>query len=75
MLQAKVLPNSLWGEAVNTASYIQNRIPKENRQIPFEMWTGKKEDVWLHSFSTHFKNRNAQIGLQVDKSNLCELLR
>lgn len=36
----------LWGEAVLTANYIQNRIEtRSNNNIPFEIWEGKKVDI------------------------------
>ena len=47
LLQAKNLPPSLWVEAVNYASYIQNRVPHKSviRDTPFEALHGHKPDV------------------------------
>jgi len=43
MLYAAKLQPGLWAEAVNTSVYLLNRRPRElDKQIPFELWTGKK---------------------------------
>ena len=44
LLQAKNLPPSLWDEAVNCASYIQNRFPHKSvvGATPFEALHGHK---------------------------------
>ncbi|XP_041786372.1 casein kinase I-like, partial [Anopheles merus] len=35
-----------WAEAVNTATYLQNRLPtKPISKTPFELWTGEKPDL------------------------------
>ena len=50
MLHAKSLPQRLWAEALNCATYIQNRSP--NRSVkdktPYEAWSDLKLEV------THF---------------------
>jgi hypothetical protein len=50
MLHANSLPQRLWAEALNCATYIQNRYPrisiKDN--IPYEAWSGLKPEM------THF---------------------
>lgn len=41
------LDKSFWGEAVNTAVYLMNRMPAVSlgMMTPFEKWTGKKPDL------------------------------
>lgn len=40
------LPYGLWGEALNTAVYVRNRIPKTgNDKSPFELYFGRKPRV------------------------------
>ena len=50
MLHARDLPSKLWAEAINYATYIQNRVPHKGLKgvTPFEAWSGKKLEV------THF---------------------
>jgi hypothetical protein len=47
MLKAKGLPGWFWGEAVNTALYVQNRGPMKSidGMTPFEAWHGRKPAV------------------------------
>ena len=47
LLQDKNLSPSLWDEAVNCASYIQNRVPHKSvvAATPFEALHGHKPDV------------------------------
>jgi len=46
MLKMKKMPNTFWGEAVRTATYILNRCPtKKLDQIPEEIWTGSKQSA------------------------------
>ena len=47
LLQAKNLPPSLWVEAVNCASYIQNRVPHKSviGATPFKALLGHNHDV------------------------------
>ena len=51
MLEAKTLPPKFWAEAINYASYIQNRMPHKHLygMTPFKAWSGHKPDV------THFR--------------------
>ena len=51
MMEAKTLPPKFLAEAINYASYIQNRVPHEHLDgmTPFEAWSGHKLDV------THFR--------------------
>ena len=51
MMEAKTLPPKFWAEAINCASYIQNRVPHKHiyGMTPFEAWSGNKPDV------THFR--------------------
>jgi hypothetical protein len=50
MLHAKSLPQRLWVEALNCATYIQNRSPHRSvkDKTPYEAWSGLKPEV------THF---------------------
>jgi hypothetical protein len=50
MLHAKSLPQILWVEALNCATYIQNRSPYRSvkDKTPYEAWSGLKPEV------THF---------------------
>jgi transposase InsO family protein len=51
MLHAKSLPQRLWAEALNCATYIQNRSPHRSvkDKTPYEAWSGLKPEV------THFR--------------------
>ena len=44
MLLEKCLPKKFWAEAVNTAIFLLNRLPKKaiENQIPYEAWSGIK---------------------------------
>ncbi|KAG8480618.1 hypothetical protein CXB51_024788 [Gossypium anomalum] len=40
------LPESLWGEALKTAAYILNRVPKKAvAKTPYELWTSQKPSL------------------------------
>lgn len=46
MLLDAGLPRKFWAEAVNTAVYLQNRLPTKATDItPFEVWFGRKPDL------------------------------
>ncbi|BBN69138.1 hypothetical protein Prudu_770S000100 [Prunus dulcis] len=47
MMKGKKLPYKFWGEAVNTAVYIQNRCPTKalDNVTPFEVFSGRKPGV------------------------------
>jgi len=48
MLAQAKLPRSLWGEALNMAVYIKNRIPTkgvEGEVSPYERWYGRTPDI------------------------------
>jgi hypothetical protein len=51
ILHAKSLPQRLWAEALNCATYIQNRYPYIyfKDKTPYEAWSGLKPEV------THFR--------------------
>jgi hypothetical protein len=51
MLHAKSLPQRLWDEALNCATYIQNNSPHRSikDKTPYEAWSGLKPEV------THFR--------------------
>lgn len=40
------LPKRFWGEAVLTATYLQNRLPSRSiSKTPYELWWGRKPDL------------------------------
>ncbi|KAL0449328.1 UNVERIFIED_CONTAM: Retrovirus-related Pol polyprotein from transposon TNT 1-94 [Sesamum latifolium] len=46
LLLTSGLPKYLWGEALNTACHILNRVPlKHNTSTPFESWKGRKPSL------------------------------
>jgi transposase InsO family protein len=46
MMSEANLPESLWGEAVNTANYLKNKSPTANKdKTPWELFFGKKPDL------------------------------
>ena len=46
MMSHAELPLYLWGEAINTAQYILNRVPfKSVHKTPYELWTGAKLEM------------------------------
>ena len=51
MMEAKTFPQKFWAEAINCASYIQNRVPHKHiyGMTLFESWSGHNPDV------THFR--------------------
>ena len=47
MAQAN-LPISFWGDALQTAAYVLNRVPSKSvTSTPYELWTGRKPDLSL----------------------------
>ena len=44
MMEAKTLPPKFWAEAINCASYIQNRVPHKHidSMTPFKAWSWHK---------------------------------
>jgi hypothetical protein len=49
MLHAKSLPQRLWAEALNCATYIQNIYPRRSvkDKTPYDAWSGLKPEVAL----------------------------
>ena len=46
MMSRTKLPQSLWGEALQTAMYILNRVPSKSvPETPFELWTNRKPSL------------------------------
>ena len=46
MISHSSLPESLWGNALKTATYILNRVPtKATAKTPYELWTGRKPSL------------------------------
>ncbi|KAL2250171.1 UNVERIFIED_CONTAM: Retrovirus-related Pol polyprotein from transposon TNT 1-94 [Sesamum indicum] len=46
LLLTSGLPKYLWGEALNTACHILNRVPlKHNTSTPFELWKSRKPSL------------------------------
>ena len=56
MLHAKSLPQRIWVEALNCATYIQNKSPHRSvkDKTPYEAWSGLKSEVThFHNFGSH----------------------
>jgi hypothetical protein len=70
MLHARDLPSKLWAEAINCATYIQNRVPHKGLKgvTPFEARNGKKLEV------THFRifGSHAWARIPLDKRKALE---
>lgn len=47
LLESSGLPQSLWGEAINTATYLRNRAPTKvlDDVTPYERWHGRQPSV------------------------------
>jgi len=46
MISHSSLPESLWGEVLNTVVYIHNRVPSKTvNKTPYELWTGKRSSI------------------------------
>ena len=48
MLSYAKLPKIFWGEALQTANYLQNRSPTKSittNKTPYEMWFGKPPNL------------------------------
>ena len=46
MMSRTKLPQSLWGEALQTAMYILNRVPSKSvPKTPFELWTNRQPSL------------------------------
>jgi hypothetical protein len=46
MISQSTLPESLWGEALKTTTYILNRVPtKATAKTPYELWVGRKPNL------------------------------
>jgi len=66
MIHSKTLAQHFWGEAVNTASHIINRVylrPKTNK-TPYEIWRGKKPTV------KYFRTFGSKCYILRDRENL-----
>jgi hypothetical protein len=65
MLHAKSLPQRLWAEALNCATYIQNRYPHRSVKdyTPYEAWSGLKPEV------THFHIFGSRAWAQIPSEN------
>ena len=53
MVSHSSLPESLWGEALKTTTYILNRVSsKAVNKTPYELWTSKRPSIkHLHIWS------------------------
>ena len=46
LLESSGLPNYMWGEALNTACHILNRVPQKHKESsPFELWRGQESNL------------------------------
>jgi hypothetical protein len=61
MLHAKSLPQRLWAEALNCATYIQNRSPHRSvkDKTPYKAWSSLKPEV------THFCIFGSRVWAQI----------
>ena len=58
MMSRSNLPEYLWGEAIKTANYILNRVPRKSvLKTPFELWTSRKPSL------NHFRVGDVQLRL------------
>jgi hypothetical protein len=66
MIHSKNLAQHLWGEAVNTACHIINRVylRLETNKTPYEIWRGKKSTV------KYFKTFGSKCYILRDRKNL-----
>jgi len=66
MIHSKNLAQHLWGEAVNTACHIINRVylRPETNKTPYEIWRGKKPTV------KYFKTFGSKCYILRDRKNL-----
>jgi hypothetical protein len=66
MIHSKNLAQHLWGEAVNTACHIINRVylRPETNKTPYEIWRGKKPTV------KYFKTFGSKCYILRDRENL-----
>jgi len=47
MISHSTLPESLWGEAIKTSTYILNKVStKAAVKIPYELWTCRHFHIW-----------------------------
>jgi transposase InsO family protein len=75
MLHARNLPTTLWCEAVNTASYVRNRVVTKihNWRTPFELLTGHKPDVshlvvfGTNAYAPHHDETRPKFASKTDK--------
>jgi hypothetical protein len=54
MILESGLEKKYWGEAVNTANYLQNRLPsRATEKTPYELWESRKPDLGhIHVFGS-----------------------
>jgi hypothetical protein len=66
MIQSKNLAQHFWGEAVNTACHIINRVylRPETNKTPYEIWWGKKPTV------KYFRTFGSKCYILCDRENL-----
>lgn len=61
MLFGAGLPNTFWGEAVNMANHIQNRLPTKAAEVtPFEGWFKRKPNI------QHFEKFGAKCYVHIE---------
>jgi hypothetical protein len=73
MMKAKGLPEMFWGEAMNTAVFILNRLPtcSLNGKTPYEAWHGERPAVsFFRTFGciAHDKNTKPHLKKLEDRS-------
>ena len=56
MMSFAQLPDSFWGYAVETATYILNMVPSKSvSETPYELWRGRKGSVTAQNLNLEIK--------------------
>ncbi|GJW53094.1 retrotransposon protein, putative, ty1-copia subclass [Tanacetum coccineum] len=71
MLICSGLSQDMWGEAILTATYLLNKIPrKEKEETPYELWMGRKLSYHAYRFIIHdLKNQDIQKNVVMESWN------
>nr|GEZ07804.1 hypothetical protein [Tanacetum cinerariifolium] len=74
MLNSAKLPKQLWGEAVNTDCYTQNRsiMVKRHRKTAYDVFKGRSPDIsyfYVFGYRVHIHNHMDHLGKFDEKSN------
>ncbi|GJW21318.1 retrovirus-related pol polyprotein from transposon TNT 1-94, partial [Tanacetum coccineum] len=74
MLNSAKLPKQLWGEAVNTVCYTQNRsiIVKRHRKTCYDVFRGRSPEIiyfYVFGYPVHIHNHKDHLGKFDEKAN------